>query len=395
MGKFRKLLASTAENYFVSEWSFYSGDCDFGAGSPWSVRKYTLRGGMQEGVDVVEVDNGKFRFAVLPTRGMGIWKGRCGAVDLGWDSPVKDPVHPAHVNEPENGGLGWLKGFNEWIVRCGLSSHGAPALDPGRGNENGGPGVLLPLHGKIANIPARRVEVEVNAEGIVVRGQVDEVAMFGPSLRLDTEIRTDFESGAVTIDDTVSNLGRTPTEHQLLYHVNYGPPLLQNGSTFVAPVDEAGPRDPRAAEGMANYDRFGGPRPAFAEQAYYLRLRGRKQNQETLALLRDAKGVRGSALRFNLADFPCFTLWKNTASREEGYVTGLEPATGFPNPRPVERERGRVPLLPGRQSRKTSMRVEVLETEEAVRSVEAEIKALQGRAKPKIHPSPVPHLSGA
>ena len=42
----------------------------------YSVTKRTLRGGLREGVDVVEVDNGRFRFVVVPTRGMGIWRAR-------------------------------------------------------------------------------------------------------------------------------------------------------------------------------------------------------------------------------------------------------------------------------------------------------------------------------
>ena len=41
-----------------------------GSSGNWSVSKRTLRGGKQEGVEVVEVDNGEFRLVVIPTRGM-------------------------------------------------------------------------------------------------------------------------------------------------------------------------------------------------------------------------------------------------------------------------------------------------------------------------------------
>ena len=40
----------------------------------YSVTKRTLRGGRRDGVDVVEVDNGRLRFVAVPTRGMGIWR---------------------------------------------------------------------------------------------------------------------------------------------------------------------------------------------------------------------------------------------------------------------------------------------------------------------------------
>jgi hypothetical protein len=42
---------------------------------------------------------------------------------------------------------------------------------------------------------------------------------------------------------------------------------------------------------------------------------------------RHHRAERGVALRFNRQDLPCFTVWKNTGALEDGYVTGLEPAT--------------------------------------------------------------------
>ena len=51
----------------------------------------------------------------------------------------------------------------------------------------------------------------------------------------------------------------------------------------------------------------------------------------TLATLYNAAADRGLTLRFNRNELPCFTLWKNTAALEDGYVTGLEPATNYPN----------------------------------------------------------------
>ena len=39
---------------------------------------------------------------------------------------------------------------------------------------------------------------------------------------------------------------------------------------------------------------------------------------------------------------PWFTQWKNTTSVADGYVTGIEPGTNFPNPRTYEGEQGRV-----------------------------------------------------
>ncbi|CAA6694447.1 MULTISPECIES: aldose 1-epimerase family protein [unclassified Lentimonas] len=360
----------------------------------WSVKSYTLRGGLQEGVQVVEINNGKLSFAILPTRGMGIWKGQCGDVRLAWDSPVKDPVNPAFINLEERGGLGWLKGFNEWFVRCGVNSMGAPGIDTVcdySGNEFEVP---LTLHGKIANLPARAVEVEITETAIIVRGEVDETMMFGPSLRLNVEIRTEFGSGAMTIIDTVTNLGNNPQEHEMLYHINYGAPLLEEGSRIVAPFKQVAPRDPRSAEGIDTFDQYGASQIGFVEQAYLYELVGKGDDNETMAMLRNAAGDKASMLRYKLEDFPCFTLWKNTSGTADGYVTGLEPATNYPNSRRFERQQGRVISLAGGESRTTTLTIETMDTKGEVDAAEAEIKQLQETAAAKVHPQPVATFSG-
>ncbi len=360
---------------------------------PWSVRSYVLRGGLREGVQVVEIDNGRLAFSVLPTRGMSIWKGHCGKVSLGWDSPVKDPVHPAFINEQERGGLGWLKGFNEWFVRCGLNSMGAPGIDAVSNNSGNEVRVALTLHGKIANIPARSVSLKVTGGTIVLSGEVDEAMMFGPALRLTTEIRTEFGSDTMTITDTVTNLGNNPQEHEMLYHINYGPTLLEEGSRVLAPFIQVAPRDARSVEGIDTYDRYGAPQVGFVEQVYKYQLVGKGDAGETLALLRNAAGDQASVLRFTLKDFPCFTLWKNTAGRADGCVTGLEPGTAYPNPRSFEREKGRVISLAGGESRKTTIAIATVDTREAVEAAEAAIRELQATTKTTVHRKPHPDFS--
>ena len=123
-------------------------------GSDWSVRKRTLRGGVSEGVDVVDLHNGALSVSILPTRGMGLWRGSYRGIPIGWNSPVKQPVNPCYVNQTDRNGLGWLTGFNELLCRCGLSSNGAPGLDVIVDNTGQKTEAPLTLHGKIANIPA-------------------------------------------------------------------------------------------------------------------------------------------------------------------------------------------------------------------------------------------------
>ena len=131
MAKKTWTLTDVDNDIYVEEINLCPDDVEGGAGG-YSVRKRTLRGGLRDGVDVIEVDNGSFRFTVIPTRGMGIWRGTLGDVQLGWKSPARGPVHPGFVRIGEPSGLGWLDGFDEFLVRCGLENNGAPVF-----NDNG------------------------------------------------------------------------------------------------------------------------------------------------------------------------------------------------------------------------------------------------------------------
>jgi hypothetical protein len=370
---------------------------------PWSVKKHRLRGGRRDGVDLIVVDNGALRFSIVPTRGMGLWKGWYDGNRLGWDSPITDgPVNPSFVNLAAAGGLGWLDGFDELLARCGLQNNGAPfevkTVKPDGSEIN----TTFGLHGKIANIPASYVAVHVGSEPpheIVVEGHVDESHLFGAQVRMVTRISTLPGSNKLVVRDEFVNLKDQPVEIQILYHWNFGPPFLGRGSRFVAPIRSVTPRDARAQAGISQHDVYGGPEPGSTEQVYYYELHagsdgaspsptGSAGGARTLAMLRNEAGDKGVVLRFPRHQLPAFTLWKNTAGLRDGYVTGLEPGTNYPNARPFEKARNRVVTVPvdGRYVAETS--VEALTSREAVAAVEAEIKTLQGQGAPKISAKP-------
>src|SRR5262245_41153361 len=102
------VLTDAANRIWRETLALGSGDLKLAGSDGWSVEKYTLRGGVSEGVDIVELNNGRLSVSILPTRGMGLWRGTCDGLALGWKSPVALPVNPAFVNLIENGGAGWL-----------------------------------------------------------------------------------------------------------------------------------------------------------------------------------------------------------------------------------------------------------------------------------------------
>jgi len=386
---YRKTLTSVTDNVHVDEWELTAGEVVAGA-QGCSIRKLTLQGGKQEGVDVIVVDNGKLKFSVCPTRGMGVLSVTMGDIFLGWNSPVKEIVHPKLINLQSRGGLGWLEGFNEWMVRCGLESAGHPGVDRFINNVGDEATMELTLHGKIANIPASEVEVVIDPEPphrIRVRGRVEERMFYGPKLVLEAEISTVPGSNEFQLADLIVNDGEDEQEFQIIYHANFGPPLLEEGSTFAAAVERVTPLNQHAAKDVASYANYQGPRLGFIEQVYCLYPKSDRAGR-ALTMLRNKARDKAVSMKFATGELPFVTLWKNTNALKEGYVTGLEPGTGFPNNRRIERKFGRVPKLPPGGTFKASIDVTIHATSNEVAEVSNRIEALQGGIDPTVDQSP-------
>ncbi len=364
-----------------------------GEGYPWSVKKQRLRGGRRDGVDLIVVDNGALRFSIVPTRGMALWNGWYDGNRLGWDSPITDgPIHPSLVNLSAAGGLGWLEGFDELLARCGLENNGPPFEVKTVKVDGSETRATFGLHGKIGNIPASYAAVHVGADPpheIVVEGHVEESRLFGPQIRMETRITTVPGSNFLVVRDEFVNLKEQPVEMQILYHWNFGPPFLDAGARFLAPIKTVTPRDRRAQQDLDRHDLFGAPERGFSEQVYFYELYARSASDwQTLAMLRNHGGDKGLVLRFHNDQLPAFTLWKNTGGLRDGYVTGLEPGTNYPNARPFEQVRNRVLRLPVDGRYVTETTLEALATSEAVAAIEAEIKQLQARGASNVNRKP-------
>jgi hypothetical protein len=349
----------------------------------------TWTGGQADGVTSVEVNNGKLKIDVIPTRGMGIWRvlplGDAEVDAVGWKSPISGPVHPKFIRLGEPSGLGWLDGFDELLVRCGLESNGAPEHDEKTGR------LKYPLHGRIANKPAHHVELSIDTDKQEIKlvGIVDETRFHFQKLRMTSTLTTKFNSTSFTISDKIENLSATPAEAQLLYHVNFGVPLLDAGSRVVLPAKTVVPRNARAASHIKSWDSYAAPEPGFEEMVYFFDLHGDDKGQ-TRTLLKNAHGTRGVSLVYNTKQLPCFSLWKDTAAVEDGYVTGLEPGTNYPNPRSYEGEQGRVIKLPPKGSTTLELTLEIHPDDAAVKAAEATVRKIAAGREPKIFDQPQP-----
>ena len=316
-------------------------------------RASQLSSGLAKGVDAIDVKTGTgFEFTALPGR----------ALDIAWASykgiPVSYISKTGVVAAPyfqEKGFEGFLRNFFAGLLTTGgLTNIGLPCQD---GDES------LGLHGRISNIPAEDVSVSQAWQGdeyaIRVAGTVRQAKVFGECLLLHREITTRLGSSALLVRDVVENAGSRAEPLMLLYHCNFGYPVVSASSRLHTSGGGVEPRDANAAKGTAEHDRFAEPTAGYAEQCFYHDL-GARDGRAFAALFNEELGI-GAYVRYRVETLPRFLQWKMMGEQE--YVVGLEPSTGRLDGRVELARRNEIrPLAPGEQ-----------------RTFEVEIGVLDGR----------------
>jgi hypothetical protein len=336
------------------------------------VRSYVFRDGKADGVRAMGVrTGGGLQMTVLPGRGMDIAEAFFRDRALHLFTPV-GITSPAYFEEP---GVGFLRGFfGGLLTTCGIVNAGAPGMD--RGTAFG-------LHGRISHAGAEDVGVVQEWEGdeyvMRIRGTVREASFMNENISLVRTIETRLGCKDFLLRDLVTNHGYDPQPLMLLYHCNFGFPLMSPRTRLVGPIRSTTARDEEASRGRGVEEAlsFPEPVPGYNEKVFFHAM-GADGDGNTLVALWNPDAGDGSplgiCLRWNRKELPCFTQWKMPA--QGVYVCGLEPGTVTPLGRGVLRDRGELPVLEGQQEYQVSMRFEVLETREELAAVEKEARTL-------------------
>jgi len=147
------------------------------------------------------------------------------------------------------------------------------------------------------------------------------------------------------------------------------------------------PMNGHAARSVQDYASCAGPTKSFVEQVYCLHPIADAQGRTVVALANKARD-RAVSMAYAVKELPYLTIWKNTASEDDGYVMGLEPGTNFPNNRRIERKFGRVPKLAPGASYSATIDYAIHIGAKEVKRVANRIQAIQGKRKPVIDQQP-------
>ena len=332
------------------------------------VSRSTLDEGKAAGVQTLQVNTGGgLQFTVLPGRGMDIAGAHFEGKALSFLSPT-GITSPAYYDEP---GLTWLRSFYAGLLTtCGITNAGAPGMDQGK---------PFGLHGRISNAAAEDVSVDQEWDGdeyrLTVRGRMREAEAMGENLILTRSIQTKLGARSFTLQDEIENRGFEEQPLMMLYHVNFGFPLLGPKARVVGPIKEIIARDEEARKdsGIEEALIFPEPIQGYQEKVFFHQLSADSKGNTFIALLNRDIGngtPLGMVLRFNIKELPQLTEWKMPC--KGFYVLGLEPGTVTPLGRGVLRERNELPMLSGQAEYTIRIHFEVVASAAEMDRIEKE-----------------------
>jgi hypothetical protein len=319
------------------------------------LRRLQWAEGAEDGVVQYQVrTGGGLSYYVSGSRGLDISLAEFGGVPLSWQSPNGD-VHPAYFDSK---GVNWLRtAVGGLMMTCGLSNVGSPGIDDDK--EFG-------LHGRAHHIPARHITasgrwIDDDYE-MRVSGTVEETAIFGDYLRLKRTICSRLGENKIAIEDVVENAGFQKAAHMILYHFNFGFPLLGESTEITFPSRRVIARDEETP--VAGFDRWDSPQADYQERVYYHLDMDPGQVEVNIfnpnfPLFADKTVPLSVTLGWSTLQLPRLVEWKMSGAGT--HVLGIEPANCYVEGRAAERERGSLVVLEPGESRSYQLNLEIKE----------------------------------
>jgi len=275
------------------------------------IRLERLEEGAHAGMRIARVWNAAgLSFCVTPDRCLDLYDFSYKGVNLAFHSKNGLDASPFLLNGGEF--------FSYWpggmLATCGLDNAGGAAqadeMNP------------YPIHGRIGSRSAEQFGSDAYWEGddyiLELSGNIRESRLYGRSLELRRRITTSLHATEVTITDTITNRTNAPEPVFLLYHFNFGYPLLDEDALFFGPGFET---NDYSNSGDTDHLHMHAPVDDLPQQTF---CHVPHTKGIVTAGLYQPKRRLAAYLRYDTTSLPYLLEWKCLKSHD--YVLAIEPA---------------------------------------------------------------------
>ena len=332
------------------------------------LKRYSFLDGKARGVEAVDIDNGNgLQFTVLADRCLDIDSLKFAGKPLAFLSRT-GVVAPAFFNDR---GFEWLRSFGAgFLTTCGLSQVGDPCVYEDEPKC---------LHGLIANTPAASycaTQKWVESHYVMqVSGVVRQAKQQGEGLALERSISCTLGEDCIYIDDTITNEGVQPAPFMILYHMNFGYPLINPDCEIVIPVISTKGLNEESEANKASWGKMPPPTPDAESNVFLHKVHCDEQNLGEFLLIDNKEHPQVAVgVQFPMDVLHTLAQWRLPLTKD--YVMALEPCNNSLKGIRYEQEHGRLQFLQPDEKVSISIKVSFLDDAEAIKTKKEQILSL-------------------
>lgn len=157
-------------------------------------------------------------------------------------------------------------------------------------------------------------------------------------------------------------------------------------------MKQVSPFNDKATADLPDWQTYRAPTRDYDETVYNV-VPYADASGETLTVLHNKLADLGVSVGFNTQTLPVFSLWKNTDTQGQGYVTGLEPGTSFSYNRRYQRPLGLVPTIGAKEHRLFRIRYSLLADKGAVDKALKRVSEIQAGRETEVRQTPLVDLN--
>lgn len=329
------------------------------------VRPVAYGEGRASGLKAWEVKNGPLRYIVFADKCLDVGEFSYKGINFnflskpGMQGRNHYDTHGQEALRSIMGGLFFTAGLENICAPCTVD------------------GVDYPMHGRIRTTPAEHLCADALWDGgdyiLRTSGEMREGELFGENLVLRRSVETVYGSKTVTVTDEIENQGFRDEPLMLLYHINIGYPLLDEGTELLVPTRSVTPRDKEASGHEDRWNVMDAPKDNEPEYVFIHDPLYTPDGRGVACVLNKKLGL-GLKIEYTRENLPYFMEWKSTASGD--YVLGLEPANSSVYGRPFHEKEGTLHRVAPFAKEKNVLTFTVLEGEAEFQSAREEIQAI-------------------
>lgn len=312
------------------------------------INESVLIGGRCGGLRVAEFYNASgLRFTLLPDRCLDIYELSYKGVNLSFQTK-NGPGGAAFASPfPQEFPDQWPGGM---LSTCGLDNVGA-------GYDNG---AIYPMHGRIMNLPAEQYGTKAYWQGddyyLEAHGEIHQARLCGRHLSLKRNVETSLNARALRLNDTITNYEPDEEPVMLLYHFNFGYPLLDECSKVYTSQAGVTPRNELSTDAKNMMP----PVDGRGEELYFYKA----DTKRAWGALINPELQLGAYIAFDTENLPFFIEWKNMRSHD--YVLAIEPCNCTTFGRQTSMDNGSIAKIAGYSSLDYSLELGVLDGEDEI-----------------------------